>query len=239
MRFVALESEQNVASFVADRVAEVVELGETVLGVATGSSPVPAYREIVRRQRSGEIDLRNCHLVLLDDYLGVPPDHPASYHRTIVETLAEPLGIPPTHILGPDTMAPDTSLSCQSFESAIDRLGGVGLQIVGIGRNGHIGFNEPGTAWSSRTHVVELTRSTRNDNARFFHDLDHVPTRAITQGIATILDARRVLLVATGEAKRPVLEQLSIGLLSIDVPASALHCHPRATVVFDQAAQPR
>lgn len=238
-QFVTRESVQEVAAFVADLVAAAVESGETVLGVSTGSTPLPTYRELVRRQRSGEIDLRGCRLVLLDDYLGVPCDHPASYHRTIIEMLAEPLGIPSTHVLGPDTMSLDTNQSCERFETAIAELGGVGLQILGIGRNGHIGFNEPGTTWTSRTHVVELAESTRHDNSRFFPHIDDVPTHAITQGIATILDARRLVLVATGDAKRAALDRLSCGDSSNDFPASSLHGHHHVTVVADHTALPR
>jgi glucosamine-6-phosphate deaminase len=228
----------DVAVYVADRIAGAVASGLTVLGVATGASPIPTYVELAQRSERGEIDLRHCHLVLLDEYIGIPQDDPQSFHATIMRQLAEPLGIPATQVHGPDGMADDLDAACDQFEQRITELGGVGLQVLGIGRNGHIGFNEPGTPRELPAHVAELSATTLADNAAIFAGSDTtVPTRAITQGIATISRANAVVLIATGAAKANAIRQLSRGEDSLDLPASALLHHRDTTIVIDHACR--
>lgn len=234
MKIVDRTTVGDVATYVADRIARAVESGVTVLGVATGASPVPTYGELAQRFERGEIDLRRCHLVLLDEYIGIPQDDPLSFHATIMRQLADPLGIPATQVHGPDGMAGDLDAACESFERRIVELGGVGLQVLGIGRNGHIGFNEPGTPRELPARVADLSATTLADNAALFAGSDRpVPTRAITQGIATISSAEAVVLIATGATKAEAISRLSHGEDSVDLPASALLHHHDTTVVID------
>lgn len=204
-----------------------------VLGVATGGSPLPLYAALARLRAAG-LDTTGLTLVALDEYVGLSGDDPRSY-RTYVRThIAEPLGVPVDRVHVPSGA---TAADAAAFEATIGAVGGVGLQIVGIGRNGHIGFNEPGSGLDTRTRIVELTDSTREANAPWFDgDLATVPTRAITQGIGTILDARSLLLVASGAAKAPALTAALRGPVTADLPASAVQRHPDVTVVADPAA---
>ena len=201
-----------------------------VLGVATGSSPLPIYRELAN---GSDVDWSKVTAFGLDEYVGLPPHHPQSYRTFLDEHLAGPLGMPLTSIRLPDAHATDLDRAAADYEDEIRRAGGVDLQIVGIGRNGHLAFNEPGSPLDSRTRVVELTDSTRHANARFFASLDEVPRRAMTQGIGTVLEARRILLVANGREKRDALLAALYGPVTPDCPASALQLHEHVTVVTD------
>jgi len=234
MQVVRLADPDEVAHLAAELIVESVRNGAWRLGVATGSTPIPTYCELIERQHRGDADLRHCHLILLDEYLGLPPDHPASYRTTIRRHLAEPADIPATNVHVPrlDNGSPHTA---DVFTGEIRTLGGVDLQILGIGRNGHIGFNEPGAAPTSRTRAVELADTTRADNARFFDRPDEVPTRAVTRGLADIHEARSILLLATGSAKAPVVYRL-LDERDDDLPASHIHTHPNVTVIVDEPA---
>jgi glucosamine-6-phosphate deaminase len=228
----------DVATYVADRIVGAVESGVTVLGVATGASPIPTYVELARRSARGEIDLCRCHLVLLDEYVGIPRRDPLSFHATIMRQFAEPLGIPSTQVHGPDGMAEDLDAASDQFEQRITELGGVGLQVLGIGRNGHIGFNEPGTPRDLLAHVAELSATTVADNAEVFAGTGTpAPTSAITQGIATISRADAIVLIATGAAKANAIERLSRGEDTLELPASALLHHHDTTIVIDRACR--
>lgn len=204
-----------------------------VLGVATGSSPLALYADLVARRADG-LDTTGVTLVALDEYLGLSADDPRSYAAYVRSSIAEPLGVPADRVHVPTGSNDDDALA---FERTIASLGGVDLQIVGIGRNGHIGFNEPGSERTSRTRIVELAESTRRDNAGpFGGDVDAVPARAITQGLGTILSARRIVLLASGEAKADALRAALMGPVTADVPASFLQLHPDVTVVADHEA---
>jgi len=208
-----------------------------VLGVATGSSPEPLYAELDRRHRERALITDGLSLVALDEYVGLPPGHPESYLSFVRRRISEPLGVPDARVVVPDGAAADPEEAAAEHERRIRRLGGAGLQIVGIGANGHLGFNEPGSPFDGVTRVVRLADATRRDNARFFGgDPDAVPTHAITQGIATIMSARRILLVASGARKAAALEAAFAGPVSEGVPASVLQRHPHVTVVADRAA---
>lgn len=208
---------------------------DLVLGVATGSSPRPIYRALLEAHRTGT-DFSRVRCVALDEYLGLEATDPASYHSFVRREIAVPLGLRPENVLVPDGAAPDPSAACVDFEASLADLGGVAVQLLGLGRNGHLGFNEPGSSFSSRTRVATLSQSTREANARFFADLDQVPTHSITQGLGTILEAGRLVLVASGPHKAPAVAAAVEGSLSETCPASVLQIHARATVIVDRDA---
>lgn len=207
-----------------------------VLGVATGSSPLDTYRALEAMIAAGELDLSDASAFALDEYVGLPATHDQSYADTIRRTVTEPFGMKPENVHVPEGAADDLDQAGARYDEMIREAGGVDCQILGIGANGHIGFNEPGTSLASRTHVVSLTRRTREDNARFFSSLDEVPTHALTQGLGTILDARSCVLIALGENKADAIAAAVEGPLSASCPASVLQLHPHAVVVVDEAA---
>ncbi|MEI3865949.1 glucosamine-6-phosphate deaminase [Microbacterium sp. CCNWLW134] len=218
--------------------AEIVRLiGEnprTVLGLATGSTPLPVYRAL--RERTAGIDLSGIRGFALDEYVGIAPDHPESYASVIRREVVELLGLDPALVHVPDGDLERITVSGEEYERAIDDAGGVDLQILGIGTDGHLGFNEPGSSFASRTRVKTLTAQTRRDNARFFPSLDDVPRHCITQGLGTILRARHLVLLAFGEGKAAAVAGAVEGPLTASLPASAIQLHPHATVVVDEAA---
>ena len=174
--------------------------------------------------------------VLLDEYVGLPSDHPEAYRSFIRRALTDQVDLPPERLFGPDVWAEDLAAACARYERLLADLGGVDVQLLGIGSDGHIGFNEPSSSLGSRTRIKTLTEATRRDNARFFAALDDVPRHVVTQGLATILDARHLLLVATGPGKAAPIARAVEGPLTSMCPASVLQLHPHATVVVDDAA---
>src|SRR5690349_14405099 len=196
---------------VAGEIARVIaERPEAVLGLATGSTPVPVYEAL--RSRLHGIDVSRVRGFALDEYVGLDPAHPESYRSVIAREVVEPLGLDPQRIHVPNGAIATIQHAGEDYEAAITEAGGVDLQILGIGTDGHIGFNEPGSSFASRTRVKTLTRQTRIDNARFFDDnLDAVPTYCLTQGLGTILEARHVVLVATGSGKAEAVHHLVEG----------------------------
>lgn len=211
---------------------------EAVLGLATGSTPLPVYHDLARRHAAGELSLASARAFLLDEYVGLPPDHPESYRAFIARELEAHVDFAPGAVQGPDTRATGSDLvaACEDYESDIRAAGGVDLQLLGIGTDGHIGFNEPSSSLASRTRLKTLTDQTRQDNARFFASLDEVPRHVVTQGIGTILEARHLVLLAFGEAKAAAVAQAVEGPVAAIVPASALQLHPHATVIVDEPA---
>jgi glucosamine-6-phosphate deaminase len=233
MEVVIVEDHDAAGTLVADIVGTHVRPG-AVLGLATGSSPLPAYRELNRRSRDGEVSLSGCRAFLLDEYVGLPRTHPESYHSVIRREFTDQAGL--ERVDGPDGEAEDIPAEAARYEAAIAEAGGVDVQLLGIGTDGHLGFNEPGSSLASRTRVKTLTRQTRTDNARFFDSADDVPRHVITQGLGTILDAGHLVLIATGEGKADAVAAAAEGPVSAFCPASILQLHPRATVVVDEAA---
>jgi len=229
---------REAARIAADIVEEVVRtIPQPVLGVATGSSPLALYDELERRHREHGLRFDHVRAFLLDEYVGLPADHPERYRNVILRELAERVGMVPCAVHAPDPDAEDPAESSARFEAAIRAAGGVDVQILGIGTDGHIAFNEPGSALDSRTRLAELTEQTRRDNARFFGgDVEAVPRHCITQGLGTILEARHLVLLASGEAKAQALRQALAGPVTSDCPASVLQLHPRVTVLADPAA---
>jgi glucosamine-6-phosphate deaminase len=207
-----------------------------VLGLATGSSPLAVYRDLGRRQAAGELSLAAAQAFLLDEYVGLPPGHAQSYRAFVARELEAQVDLAPGAVQGPDVHAPDLAAACDRYEAAIRAAGGVDLQILGIGTDGHIGFNEPGSSLASRTRIKTLTDRTRRDNARFFSEPDEVPRHVVTQGVGTILEARHLVLLAFGEAKADAVAAAVEGPVTAMVPGSALQLHPHATVVVDEPA---
>lgn len=241
MRVVVLESSNDVALFSAGRIADALRRGSAgggpaVIGTATGSSPLGTYRELAEMVRAEHVNTNGVRLFALDEYVGLDPAHPEGYHAVTHRTVTEPLGIDPALVRVPDGFASDLDAGCAEFERAIAEAGGIDLQLLGIGANGHIAFNEPGSSLDSRTRVAALAAETRDDNARFFASPEQVPTHCVTQGIGTILEARELLLVAHGEGKAAAVAAMIEGPVSSACPASVLQSHPRATVVIDRAA---
>lgn len=233
MEVVIVQDRDAAGALVADIVVTHVRPG-AVLGLATGSSPLPAYRELIRRHREASLSLAECRAFLLDEYVGLPRTHPESYHSVIRREFTDEAGL--ERVDGPNGEAQDIPAEAARYEAAIAEAGGVDVQLLGIGTDGHLGFNEPGSSLASRTRVKTLTRQTRADNARFFDSIDDVPRHVITQGLGTILDARHLVLIATGEGKAAAVATAVEGPVSAFCPASILQLHPRATVVVDETA---
>ena len=207
-----------------------------VLGLATGSSPLAAYAVLVEGVQAGRLSFAGASAVLLDEYVGLPRDHPQGYRAFVRRHLADLVDLPPARLYGPDVWTDDLPAACTAYDRLLGELGGVDVQLLGIGSDGHIGFNEPGSSLRSRTRVKTLTSRTRADNARFFASPEDVPRHVVTQGLGTISDARHLVLVACGAAKAGPVAAAVEGPLTASCPASVLQLHPHATVVVDEVA---
>jgi len=213
---------------------------DAVLGLATGSSPLPIYDELVRLHVEEGLSFARAKAFTLDEYVGLPSEHPQRYLNVIEHEVVERLDFAPGAVRGPDGLAADLVAACAAYDDAITEAGGVDLQILGIGTDGHVGFNEPGSSLASRTRIKTLTEQTRADNARFFAgDIDAVPQHCLTQGLATIMQARHIVLIATGRAKADAVHQLVEGPVSAMWPATILQHHPHVTVLIDNSAASR
>jgi len=243
IRTVIVDDPSDLAVVIADRIAKMIRRQvaykeRCVLGLATGSTPIGIYRELIRRYEAGEIDFSGVITFNLDEYYPMSPDSIHSYRRYMMENLFDHVNIAPENIHIPDGAVPREKLleHCQAYEAAIKELGGIDYQILGIGRSGHIGFNEPGSPPESRTRLIMLDTITRRDAAADFFGEDNVPLEAITMGIATIAAAKEVALIATGEHKAPIVRRAVEGEVSQDVTATYLQKHREATVFLDLAA---
>ncbi|WEV77573.1 glucosamine-6-phosphate deaminase [Janibacter cremeus] len=238
MEIIIASDHEQVARLGADAVARhVLDDPETVLGLATGSSPLRVYRELGRRVDAGRLSLRGCRAFLLDEYLDLPTGHPQSYREVIERDFVRLVDIDGASVIGPDCGSVDATACGLAYEEQIAAAGGIDVQILGVGANGHIAFNEPGSSFSSRTRETTLAEQTRRDNARFFgDDVDAVPHRCITQGVGTILEAGHLVLIATGERKARAVRELVEGSVTESCPVTALQHHPHVTVLLDDAA---
>jgi len=207
---------------------------DSVLGLATGSTPVELYRKLVAMVRCGEVSFAHATCFNLDEYAGLPADHPRSYACFMREHLFSHIRVAQWFI--PDGLAKDVATHCEEYEYRIRDCGGIDLQLLGIGSDGHIGFNEPGSSLASRTRIKTLTARTVADNARFFDSAEAVPRHVITMGVGTIMEARHCLVLATGESKAAAVAAMVEGPVTASVPASALQMHPVCTLVVDEAA---
>ncbi|MGD2174136.1 MAG: glucosamine-6-phosphate deaminase [Candidatus Brocadiaceae bacterium] len=212
------------------------EKGDLVLGLATGSTPEGLYEGLIRAHREEGLDFSRVVTFNLDEYVGLGPDHPQSYRYFMNEKLFDHVNIRLENTHVPDGLAEPLSEHCAAYEQNIAEAGGIDLQVLGIGRDGHIGFNEPGTSLGGDTHVAALAEETVRDNARFFDSADEVPRLAVTMGVGTVMRARKCLLLASGESKADAVKAAIEGAVSAMVPASALQMHPATVAVLDEAA---
>ncbi|VEH82166.1 glucosamine-6-phosphate isomerase [Corynebacterium kutscheri] len=233
MEIIIRDTPADVAKQAADILEHYIRRGAT-LGLATGSTPVATYQELIRRHREQDLSFADCQAFLLDEYVGLPKDHEQSYYATIRRELTNHVDIADDHVHSPEGYDPNPEEAAQRYEKALHT--GVDIQILGIGTNGHIGFNEPSSSLSSRTRVKTLHPQTVADNARFFDSANEVPRHVLTQGLGTIMRAGHLLLLATGSAKAQAVRDLVEGPLSAHCPASILQWHEKATVVVDRQA---
>lgn len=216
--------------------AEVIRRPNCVLGLATGSTPIGTYENLIARNRAGDLSFREVRTVNLDEYKGLAPTHDQSYRYFMQTNLFDHIDIRPENTNVPDGLAADANAECARYDALVASLGYADLQLLGLGRNGHIGFNEPDDHFTKETHVVDLTDSTIDANARFFAARDDVPRQALTMGVGCIMAARRVLLIASGADKADALYNAVCGPISPDCPASILQLHGDVVVVGDEAA---
>ncbi|KAB1143479.1 glucosamine-6-phosphate deaminase [Streptomyces luteolifulvus] len=229
------DADRTVAGIVHQALAD----GMRTLGLATGSSPLGVYRDLARRHRHEGLSFAGVEAFLLGEYVGLPPAHPHSFAHVIQRELADHVDLDPARLHLPSGTAPDPAAEARRFERCLTEAGPVGLQILGIGVNGHIGCNEPGSSLASRTRLKTLTDDTRRDKARFFGSIEGVPRHVITQGLATIGDASHLVLVATGPHKARAVAAAVEGPVTAACPASVLQLHPHVTVVVDEIAASR
>lgn len=239
MEVIIVDDRAALASQAAKVIADQVRNNpKSVLGLATGSTPEDTYRLLVKAHKEEGLDFSGVTTFNLDEYLGLPRDHNQSYYWFMHDRLFNHVNIRPENINLPDGMTADPDKACADYEQKIRNAGGIDLQLLGVGSDGHIGFNEPGSSLTSRTRVKTLTEQTIRDNAQLFFDGNEaaVPRFSITMGVASIMDAKHLLLLATGDRKAAVVRQLSEGPVTASVTASALQLHPHATVLVDEAA---
>ena len=231
---VIIDSAERIAAMAAQQyVALLKRKPNAILGGATGSTPLGLYAELVRLNKAGEISFKDASSFNLDEYVGLDGTHDQSYRYFMDHNLFDHIVIDKTRTHVPSGI--DVS-DPAAYDKQIEAAGGVDLQLLGIGNNGHIGFNEPGTPFGSLTHIVELTESTREANKRFFNSIDEVPTHAVTMGVKTVMQARSIILMAIGPAKAPIMKEMLQGPVTEKVPASVLQLHPDVTVYMDYEA---
>ncbi|WP_426560542.1 glucosamine-6-phosphate deaminase [Angustibacter sp. McL0619] len=237
MEVIVLSEVSERAALAADAIADLLRRKPSaVLGLATGSSPLPVYDALVALYDAGEVSFAQARAFTLDEYVGLPAGHPQAYRQVIDRELASRVDFAPGAVRGPNGDTDDVPAACTQYESDIESAGGVDVQLLGIGSDGHLAFNEPGSSLASRTRVKTLTPQTRADNARFFGHPDDVPRHVITQGLGTILQARHLVLLASGGGKAAAVAAMVEGPVSASCPGSVLQLHPHVTVLLDAAA---
>jgi len=227
------EMSKEAAKIVKSRLEQKPDL---VLGLATGSTPLGLYQELIRMHKENSLSFAKVRTFNLDEYLGLKPDNDQSYHYFMFENLFKHIDVPRENIYIPDGLANDPEKFCQWYEDEIEKAGGLDLQVVGIGRDGHIGFNEPGSSLASRTRVKSLDEGTIKDNSRFFAKPEEVPHFAITMGVGTILESKEILFLANGAGKSEIVARAIEGPVTSQVTASILQIHPKAIAILDEAA---
>jgi glucosamine-6-phosphate deaminase len=237
MDIIEVKNYEEMSKKAADFIIETVKnKPNAVLGMATGGTAVGTYKHLIQDFNRNKTSYKQAYTVNLDEYIGMDPEHEQSYHTYMNNYLFQHIDLPKDHQHIPNGRAKDLEAECERYEETIEELGGVDLQILGIGHNGHIGFNEPGTSFNSKTQVVKLAESTRKANARFFADMNEVPTHAITMGIATILKSKKILLLVSGKGKAEILQKLLTCDVTESIPATALKNHPNVTIIADEEA---
>lgn len=237
MEVILVEHYAEMSELAAQLVEEQINKNDySILGLATGSTPLVLYRNLIEGHNQRGVSYKNIQSFNLDEYLGMDQDHPGSYYTFMNENLFKHIDILMEHIQIPHSQPRSVQEECERYDQVIESIGPIDLQILGIGSNGHIGFNEPGSDLNSTTHVVELAASTRNDNAHFFESLEEVPTHAITMGLQSILKSKRILLLASGERKAEAVKRLLSAHVNDMFPASHLWSHDNVTLIVDQDA---
>lgn len=232
-----LQDPSSIAEYVSDiLVARIQAKPEVVLGLATGGTMEPIYAQFVAQARQSKLNVSQLTSFNLDEYIGLSPDHPKSYAAYMQEHLFQHLEFDTSHLHLPDGLSSDLAAHCRAYAGKLQACGGIDLQLLGVGGNGHIGFNEPGTAFDCPCHVVELAEQTRMDNSRFFAEGKTVPVSAITMGMAEIMQAREIVLVATGESKAQIMAEWFQQDVTEAIPFTVLKRHPQATIILDEAA---
>jgi glucosamine-6-phosphate deaminase len=237
MKLQMAQTKDEVSQLAANMIQQIVkERPQAVIGLATGSTPIATYQELIQRYQDGEIDFSQVKTFNLDEYYGLDSRHPQSYHAFMRENLFNHINIKEENIHIPSGKPENVVTYCRAYEQRIEEVGGIDLQILGIGQNGHIGFNEPSNELQSDTHLVQLASETIEANARFFERKEDVPRYAITMGIQTILKAKSLLLLVTGKEKAEIIQKLFASGITTDIPASFLKLHQNVTVLVDQEA---
>ncbi|MDI9441631.1 MAG: glucosamine-6-phosphate deaminase [Firmicutes bacterium] len=236
MKIIVVSDYERMSEEVAKIVqAQIAVKPDSVLGLATGSTPLGTYRKLVEMAKDG-LDFSQVTTFNLDEYVGLAGDHPQSYRYYMEQNLFSGVNIPREKTFIPNGTAADLAAECAAYEEKIKGAGGIDLQLLGIGSNAHIGFNEPGSEFGSTTRLVDLAESTIEDNSRFFASREEVPTQAISMGIKSIMQAKQIVLMANGENKADAIWATVLGPVTSDVPASVLQLHPFVTLVLDEAA---
>ncbi len=236
MKLIVCKNYEEMSAAAADIVADVMKANPAcVLGLATGSTPVGMYKKLIEKNAAGEIDFSRVTTVNLDEYYPIAPDNDQSYRYFMNENLFNHVNIDKSKTYVPDGTAADPAAACEAYEEIVASVGAADIQVLGIGQNGHIGFNEPAAALEVRTHVTGLTESTIRANARFFASEADVPTQALTMGIGTILGAKKIIILANGAAKHDAIAKMLKGSLDTACPASMLNLHRDVVVICDEA----
>ncbi|TJY42176.1 glucosamine-6-phosphate deaminase [Cohnella pontilimi] len=237
MNILIFDGDEKLNEAAANIIAGLIQTKpRAVLGLATGGTPVGIYRHLVSDFKLGMFSFKEVTTFNLDEYAGLPADHPESYYAYMRRNLFDHIDIQPFQTHLPNGKAPDAEEECRRYDELIDKAGQLDLQLLGLGHNGHIGFNEPGDELIGGTHVTELAEATREANARYFQSLDEVPTRALTMGVGTILKAKMILLVVKGADKADIVKRALQGPITTKCPGSLLQTHPNLVVLLDQAA---
>ena len=237
MRIYVTEDYQAMSRKVANLLAaQVMMKPDCVLGLATGSTPIGMYKQLIEWYNQGVLDFSQVHTVNLDEYRGLAPTHDQSYRYFMQHNLFDHVNVKPENTNVPDGLAADPEAECARYDQVIDSLGGTDVQVLGMGHNGHIGFNEPADHFPLGTHVVDLTDTTIDANARFFATRDDVPKQALTMGVKNIMQSRHILVVVSGADKAPIVKKAFFGPVTPQVPASILQLHPNVSIVADEAA---
>ena len=237
MKLIVVENYEELSKVAAQEYANVIkENPKAVLGLATGGSPIGMYKELIKMYENKELDFSNVTTVNLDEYVGLNPEHEQSYRHFMNENLFKHINVDITKTFVPNGLAEDLAAQCKEYDEKIKELGGIDVQLLGIGNNGHIAFNEPDTELSAGTHVISLTQNTIEANARFFDNIDDVPKTAITMGVGGIIKAKKIILIASGESKAEAIKGIFSGKITTENPASMLQMHRDAVVIVDKDA---
>lgn len=237
MKLIVVNNYEELSKVAAKEFSKIIKEKENaVLGLATGGSPVGMYKELIRMYEQKELNFSKITTVNLDEYIGLNPEHNQSYRYFMNNNLFNHINIDKSNTFVPNGLAEDLEAQCKEYDQKISELGGIDIQLLGVGNNGHIAFNEPNNELSSGTHIISLTDNTIEANARFFDNIDDVPRKAITMGVGGIMKAKKIILIASGESKAEAIKGIFSGKITTANPATMLQMHRDVTVIVDEAA---